>query len=363
MPNTQYAEYFLGANTPAGFRSLFEQSFDRADGWQVYIIKGGPGTGKSTLMKTIGQRAMDQGLFTELIHCSSDPDSLDAVIIPSLRRAIYDGTAPHVLEPSLPGACERLVDLGQAWDADLLYQRREEIAALSARCSALHRQASSMLACADLFRARISEPALAAADLTRIRRAAEGLCRRFGLTARGGHPGKRTVRLASAVTPHGVINAASEYMASFGRVVPVYDRFRGISGLLLSFLRDDLLTRGYNVTECPCSQDHSRPEHLLLPEEDICFTTRSDIHGEDQRTAADTRAVRTDRFLPEELTRGRHPQQTADRREQARFIELAAQCMAKAKGVHDRLEECYRDAMDFDMVRLIGEHTSGQMLD
>ena len=38
MPNTQYADYFLGANTPAGFRSMFEDSYSADDGWQVYII-------------------------------------------------------------------------------------------------------------------------------------------------------------------------------------------------------------------------------------------------------------------------------------------------------------------------------------
>ena len=364
MPGTQYADYFLGANTPSGFRSMFEDSYSAADGWQVYIIKGGPGTGKSTLMRRIAALAGEQGLFTERIRCSSDPDSLDAVIIPSLRRAIYDGTAPHVLEPQLAGACERLVDLGQAWDTDVLHRRREDIARLSAECSALHGQATQMLACADVFRRRLSAPAALAADRDKLDRAAERLCRRFGLHGNSGSAssGRTMRRLASAVTPGGIMNAAEEYISSFGRVVPIYDSTCAVSGMLLAALRDRLIRRGYSLIECPCSQQHDRTEHLLLPEEDICFTVRSDIHGAELSTDADQRAVRSGRFLPPEFTQGRHPERAADRRELLRFTSLAAECMRRAKEVHDRLEGCYRDAMDFGLVQLIGERTAEQIL-
>ncbi len=362
MPNNKYTDYFLGANTPMGFRSMFGQSYSAEEGWQVYIIKGGPGTGKSTLMRTVCRAAEESGIFAEHIHCSSDPDSLDAVILPSLRRAIYDGTAPHVMEPALPGACERLVDLGQAWNSTLLYQRRGDIAHLSAQCSALHREATRMLTCADVFRSRLTEPARKAADRPKIRRAAHRLCERFGLIRSSGCPGHSYPRLASAVTPKGILTVSQDYIASFERIVPVYDRSFALSGLLLSDLQEILVGMGYDVVTCPCSQESGRIEHLLLPSEDICFTTRSDIHGCDVHTDADERAVRAERFLPSELTRGRHPQQASDRRELLRFTDLAAGCMRRAKSIHDRLEECYRDAMDFSLVDEIALRTTERML-
>lgn len=362
MPNTHYSDFFLGANSPTGFRSMFTESYSADEGWQVYIIKGGPGTGKSTLMRRIADLAVEQGVFAQRIHCSSDPDSLDAVILPHLRRAIYDGTAPHVLEPQLPGACERLVDLGQAWDADVLLSRREDIARLSADCSALHRQATQMLACADVFRHRLSHPAALAADRDKLDRAAERLCLRFGLDRKSASHGRITRRLASAVTPRGIMNAAEEYIASFGRVVPVYDSTCAVSGILLSALRDRLTGRGFDIIECPCSQQPDRPEHLLLPEEDICFTVRSDIHGAELCADGDERAIRSGRFLPPEFSRGRHPERVSDRRELLRFTQLAADCMRKAKETHDLLENCYRDAMDFDTVRLMGDRTAERML-
>lgn len=362
MTNQLYADYFLGANTPRGFRSMFEHSYSSDEGWRIHIIKGGPGTGKSTLMRTVAQRAADAGVFAERIHCSSDPNSLDAVILPSLRRAIYDGTAPHVLEPQLPGACEQLVDLGQAWDTDTLYSRRTPIAELSLRCSACHRQATHMLACAEVFRARLREPAEAAADRQKIARAADRLCERFGLNRRPSDPGTLTRRLASAVTPEGVMTVSDEYLSTFGVIVPVIDRSYAVSGLLLTELRRRLLERGYSVIECPCSQEPDRPEHLLLPEEDVCFTTRSDAHGLELHTDNDTRAVRAERFLPDELTCGRHPERVYDRRELLRFTQLASDCMRQAKAIHDQLEDCYRDAMDFSAVAQIGQAVAAEML-
>lgn len=41
-------DFFLGATTPAGFKGYFTQ-LAREPGVQLYLIKSGPGCGKSTL--------------------------------------------------------------------------------------------------------------------------------------------------------------------------------------------------------------------------------------------------------------------------------------------------------------------------
>lgn len=91
--------FFLGANTPQGFVSRFDQLADPADGWREFVIKGGPGTGKSTLMKHVADFAADRCERIELIHCSSDADSLDGVILHDVKTSIADGTPPHAVVP------------------------------------------------------------------------------------------------------------------------------------------------------------------------------------------------------------------------------------------------------------------------
>ena len=58
MPNIQY---FLGGNTPAGFYSLYHQLSDPTRTRALYIVKGGPGSGKSTLMRRVERHAQAAG--------------------------------------------------------------------------------------------------------------------------------------------------------------------------------------------------------------------------------------------------------------------------------------------------------------
>ncbi len=76
--------YFLGSSAGNGFFSCFSQLTPKIEGQYTYIIKGGPGTGKSSLMKKIADEMEKRDIECERIFCSSDPDSLDAVIFPSL---------------------------------------------------------------------------------------------------------------------------------------------------------------------------------------------------------------------------------------------------------------------------------------
>ena len=118
-------EYFAAINSSRGFISFFDSIFAGRD--RLYIIKGGPGTGKSTLMRKVADEAEKNGMDSELIFCSSDPSSLDGVIIPSLDTAIVDGTAPHLMDASLPGTKDEILNLGQFWNSDELYARRDDI--------------------------------------------------------------------------------------------------------------------------------------------------------------------------------------------------------------------------------------------
>ena len=57
------------------------------------------GSGKSSLMRRVERHAQAAGLETQEVLCSGDPDSLDAVILPQLRAALVDGTAPQGVVP------------------------------------------------------------------------------------------------------------------------------------------------------------------------------------------------------------------------------------------------------------------------
>lgn len=91
--------YFSGGNTASGFVSYYDYIFRDLD--RLYIIKGAPGTGKSKLMRDIANEAGNRNYKIEYYHCSSDPDSLDGIIIRDISVGVLDGTAPHVRVTSL----------------------------------------------------------------------------------------------------------------------------------------------------------------------------------------------------------------------------------------------------------------------
>ena len=128
------ATYFPGANTGLGFVNRFDGIVPPwAKPHYTYVLKGGPGVGKSTLMRKVAARAAAKGYTVEEFHCASDPDSFDAVRVAELRVVLLDGTAPHSIDPVIPGACDEVIDLGH-------FLRHEEFMReadrLRARCAA-----------------------------------------------------------------------------------------------------------------------------------------------------------------------------------------------------------------------------------
>ncbi len=91
--------YFLGANGYGGFASLYEGFTSSPEISRLYILKGGPGCGKSSFMKRVAEAAEERGIAAEKVLCSGDPSSLDGVFFPALRLAYADGTAPHAAVP------------------------------------------------------------------------------------------------------------------------------------------------------------------------------------------------------------------------------------------------------------------------
>ena len=139
--------YFAAANGYTGFRSYFGDIFNSNYHDHIYVIKGGPGTGKSTLMKKIAEKATKENTDHDKIFCSSDPSSLDGIIVRSERGrfAIIDGTSPHERDAVIPGAIDSIVNLGEGFDVKKLKECRQEIISLNERKKAAYKSAYDTL--------------------------------------------------------------------------------------------------------------------------------------------------------------------------------------------------------------------------
>ncbi len=146
--------YFAAANTEKGFVGWFENIFDSRTLERIYIIKGGCGTGKSTFMKKAAERAVKKGAHCLYIYCSSDPDSLDGILLTladGRRLGIIDGTAPHMQDPKYPAAVDSILNFGEFLCEDLLAANREGIIKLSSEKSEFYKKGYKALASAGVI--------------------------------------------------------------------------------------------------------------------------------------------------------------------------------------------------------------------
>lgn len=138
--------YFLGNNTGYGFYNCYDNELKGMD--KVVLLKGGPGTGKSSLLKRVASFAKEHGLDCELWYCSGDPQSLDGVYIKDKNRAVIDATSPHAINADLPVARDIIFDVANGLDREKLSSVRDDIEKLIKRKKTMFMHTYQHLKCA-----------------------------------------------------------------------------------------------------------------------------------------------------------------------------------------------------------------------
>lgn len=343
---------FLAANSPFGFVSFFDELYNPYQNCRAYIIKGGPGTGKSSLMKKIAMAGEEKGLDVIRVYCSSDPDSLDGVMIPKLAFSIADGTAPHVLEPKFPGAVENIINLGEFWREKELFEKRDEIRALSLENSIYHRRSSRFLAAAgpiEKENEKILSPFVLEDKLSGF---ASRFCSRETPKKKNCAPGRKSVCLLSGITPKGVVFFNETVQAYANRIIGIDDEYCCCAGMLLERIGETAAKNGWNVIFCRCPM---RPkeycEHLIIPEASLALVSLRSSHA---ISLPVSRTIHVRRFLKDGAQNAKN-RLMLNRTLSGELIKSAAEMLSSAKSVHDKLEKLYIESMDFEKLNEFSE--------
>lgn len=346
--NTKPLCYFLGANSPSGFFSLFDDLIDLHTASRVCVLKGGPGTGKSSLMKQLGEAAKARGIAYELVYCSSDPQSLDAVVFPSLRIAVVDGTAPHTLDPKYPGVVDEIIPLGNYWDRNKLLPHRDEIIDLSSKISNCYTRVYRYIGAAN-FLLRDCAGLLGGALLSeKMDRYIVRFCERYLPEQDGMGTEKR--RFASGITPEGMISFADTIAASSETTLLVEDSFC-LAPRLLQEIQKAAHARGYHTVGyyCPMAPD-TKLEHLSIPELGLSLISKSDLtdyEGDYEKK------INTKRFVNVDFCEGCKARVKFNRKCAKSLLAGAVTALAEAKALHDKLEKPYVASMDFESIKAL----------
>ena len=136
--------YFAEGITNRGYISLLPNMMSE---WErTYVLMGGPGTGKSTLIKMVGLELLDRGYEVDFLRSARDPDSTAGLLIPRSNFAMLDLQEIAPLRWRAPGVVEQFIDLTVYCDLHDLDKQRQSVLELERKIDRAQREIGEILA-------------------------------------------------------------------------------------------------------------------------------------------------------------------------------------------------------------------------
>lgn len=348
---TPARRYFAASNSCEGFCNYYTRCFSETRTQRLYIIKGGPGTGKSHFMKTVARYAKTRGYTVTEYTCSSDPASLDGVLlekegVPTL--GFLDGTAPHTWEPTLPGVREDIINLGAFWDSTQLIGQEPTIRRLGEGKSAAYARAYAHLRAAGDMDQVADSLVAPCVHTTRLEALAARLLRRvpdgkaFSATP--------ALRQALGMTGPACWHTFEELAAARGGAIMEIQDYYGLGYHLTAALYAYSQTHGHDLLVSYHPIYPHKVDGLYYPAEGLCILVGDAQPPEDVRATGApgvTRSINLARYVDSQVLRDCRGQVRHTLALRDRHIEGATHHLAAAATYHFDLEKIYSSAMDF----------------
>lgn len=130
--------YFVEGLTTRGQISLLPLMSER---WQrLYILLGGPGMGKSTMIKMIGLELLDRGFEVDLFRSARETDSVAGFVLEQQGIAMLDVIEMSPLQFKAPGLIEKFIDFTPYCDERKLTEQRLDLMTCMERRDVLQKE-------------------------------------------------------------------------------------------------------------------------------------------------------------------------------------------------------------------------------
>lgn len=335
---------FFGCNSAEGFHTFFNFLPDM-DNAKMIIVKGGPGTGKSTFINGIGQAFADKGYDLEYQHCSLDPESYDAVIIPEIRSVVVAATGHHVFDPRNPGAVDEILNLGEYWDIDGIRQHRKEIIAINHASERKFLKVYRQLKAARVLLGNAEMISADALNRRKLHSMEQAICEQIPVADKNTGFGTERHCFISSVTPFGEVHLAASLIRPGTQVIGIVgEPGSGRSELLKQVGRQAQL-RGQLVEYYHKPIDPSILEHIRIPGPELLLTVQPEFMPQEKVLTTyeliDCAAA---------WIRGQEEDISAAKNRYEEILSDAVTSLLEAKNTHLALEQYYVPHMDFSEV-------------
>ncbi|MBP5245317.1 MAG: hypothetical protein J6036_02545 [Clostridia bacterium] len=344
--------FFAAANTYDGFLSFFSEIFDTEELQKLVVLKGGPGVGKSTLMKNIAKKARESGLTPVCYHCSSDPFSLDGVLVKEKSFAVIDGTAPHTFEPKYAGAKGKILNLGEAWNTSVLEREKAKITSLSSEKDDCFRRAYALFAAAE----NVIKDEMSISEKCIDKEKAYRACDKFSSKhfKNGSFHTKVRHVITNALGKEGRVRFFTPENESENKYF-VKD-VKKTSHFFFSLLYENALGR---VDEMYVGCDELNPQRincLYFPSLSLCVSLHDDEYClELEKQSKDYKIINLGRFFDlVSYRKSRSKYRFAEKCEKSLMKEAFSE-LNSAGILHAKLEEIYGEATDYEKITLYSE--------
>ncbi|MGH4050697.1 MAG: PRK06851 family protein [Clostridium sp.] len=272
--------FFPGGNTSKGFYSYYKYILKQDEARRIICIKGGPGTGKSSLMKKVSKYFNEKGYDIEHHHCSSDNNSLDGIVIKELNVAIVDATAPHVVDPINPGAVDEVLNMGDCWDEEGFKKNRHKIIGINKKVGKTFQRAYRFFGAAKLVYDDWHTYNNEALNIDKLNILKEDLKKSL-FTTTPANIGYDRHLFATAFTPNGIITYIENLSAGYKNIYVLKGGPGTGKSNVLEFLSTEALRRGYYVEIFHTPLIPEKIEHILIPDLNIAILTSNEINNLD----------------------------------------------------------------------------------
>ncbi|QIB26624.1 PRK06851 family protein [Caloranaerobacter azorensis] len=338
---------FPGGNTSKGFYSYYDYIIED-DANRIFIVKGGPGVGKSSMMKRVAQDLLELGYDIEYHHCSSDNNSIDGIVIPELNVAMIDGTAPHIVDPKNPGAVDEIIHLGDYWNVDKMERNKENVLKTNKEVGRLFRTAYKYLEAAKPIYEDIVDKNSEAMDFGKVNIETQKLIEEIlGDINISEEPGKDRHLFGSAYTPKGWVEFTDTILQDAERIYYIKGDIGTGKSTLLERVYKEAQRRGLDVEVYHTPLIPEKIETVFIKGINVGLTI-SEMFKDDNKKVIDL-----NRFLNMEVIEKYQSELEYDKEIMNNLIENAIKTIKKAKETHDLLETNYVPNMNFDEVERV----------
>jgi hypothetical protein len=136
--------YFAEGLTSIGYISLLPNIV--AGCQRLYMLLGGPGTGKSTVIKVLGLEMLERGYEVDFLRSANEPDSMAGFIIREAAFVVLNAQDISPLRWRAPGVTENFFDFSTFCDEHKLIKFRKKILSAEQQLSLLQVHLNEILA-------------------------------------------------------------------------------------------------------------------------------------------------------------------------------------------------------------------------